>query len=385
MCRGRRVLLVLAAAAGLVVAQVSTAAGDTREERDAVRRELAAVSADLDVLVATDAEITAALEALAANLAVEQEALAQAQEQVRQAEERLAEARAAEDALIEEITELEADVRAIAIATYIGSGTSDRLGIMLGASDPTEATARVVMADTVTTDLNDVLDRLGEARAELERVRREAQVAATQAADVREEVHERVAALEVATEQHATLAAEVDARIESRLAEAAGLATLDAALSEEILTREIALARSTARSGGTVPPGVAVPTPPLRTVQGITVHVDIAGLLDDLLTAAEADGIDLGGGGYRNSADQWHLRQLHCPDPLNSPPAECRPPTARPGSSNHERGLAVDFTTNGHVIASRTDPAFRWLEEHAATYGFQNLPSEPWHWSIDGS
>ena len=385
MPRGRRVLTLVAAAIGLVAAQVSAAAGDTREERDAVRRELAATTADLDVLAATDAEITAALESLAANLAVEREALAQAQEQVRQAERRLADARAAEDALIDEITALEDDVRTIAIDTYIGSGTSHPLGIVLSASDPTEATSRVVMADTVTTDLNDALDRLEEAREELERVRRSAQVAATQAADVREEVRERVAALEVATEQHETLAAEVDARIESRLAEAAALATLDAALSEQILTREIELARATARTGGSVPPGAAVPTPPLRTVRGITVHVDIAGLLDDLLSAAEADGIDLGGGGYRNSADQWRLRELHCPDPLNSPPSECHPPTARPGSSNHERGLAVDFTTNGHVIASRSDPAFLWLEEHAATYGFHNLPSEPWHWSIDGS
>ena len=241
------------------------------------------------------------------------------------------------------------------------------------------------MADTVTTDLNDLLDRLERARQELERVRRAAQVAADQAEAVRDEVDARIAALEVAREQHATLAAAVDARIEARLAEAAALAAIDAELSEQIREREIALARSTARHGGGGTVGVAVPAPPLRTVRGITVHAEIAGLLEDMLIAAEADGIRLGGGGYRDSADQWRLREAHCPDPLNSPPAECHPPTARPGTSNHERGLAVDFTVNGRVISTRTEPAFLWLAEHAGTYGFINLPSEPWHWSVDGS
>ena len=382
-----RPFVASALAVALVVASVSGASGQTREERDAVRREQAAVVADLDVLAATDADITAALESLEANLVIEQEALAAAQAQVEQAEARLADARAAEQRLIDEIEELEADVQAVAVQAYIGSGASDRLGIILGAEDPTQATQRVVIADTVTTDLNDLVERLEVAREELEAVRRAAQGAANQAAEVRAEVDARVDALEVAREQHATLAAEVDARIAARLAEAAALATLDAALSEEIQAREIALARATARSGGGSggAGGGPVPTPALRTVRGIAVHVDIAGLLEDLLVAAEADGIDLSGGGYRDSAGQWRLREVNCPDPVNSPPAECSPPTARPGTSNHERGLAVDFTSNGRVISSAAEPAFLWLAENAATYGFINLPSEPWHWSVDGS
>ena len=377
--------LSLALVAALAVASAGAAGGETREERDAVRREQAAVAADLDVLAAADADVAAALATLAANLATEQEALTAAEAQVALTEARLAEARAAEQELVDEITELEADVEFVAIQAYIGSGTNDRLGIVLGAEDPTEATQRVVIADTVTTDLNDLLDRLETAREQLEVARRAAQDVADQATAVREDVRERVAALEVAREQHATLAAEVDARIAARLAEAAALETLDEALSEQIRTREIELARTTARSSGGGSGGGPVPAPPLRTVRGITVHADIAGLLDDLLIEAEEDGIDLGGGGYRDSAGQWRLREAHCPDPVNSPPSACNPPTAIPGTSNHERGLAVDFTTNGRVISSRNDPAFRWLEENAATFGFYNLPSEPWHWSVDGS
>lgn len=47
---------------------------------------------------------------------------------------------------------------------------------------------------------------------------------------------------------------------------------------------------------------------------------------------------------------------------------------AVPGTSNHGWGLALDFTR-------LTDPATRWLIDHAHTYGFSaELQSEPWHW-----
>ena len=55
----------------------------------------------------------------------------------------------------------------------------------------------------------------------------------------------------------------------------------------------------------------------------------------------------------------------------------------RPGraTSNHEQGLAIDFTCNGGSIGSHSNPCFRWLEANAAAFGLRNLPSEPWHWS----
>jgi len=49
----------------------------------------------------------------------------------------------------------------------------------------------------------------------------------------------------------------------------------------------------------------------------------------------------------------------------------------------HERGLAIDFTSNGAIVTSRS-PAFRWLRAHAGSYGLRNLSGEPWHWSTNG-
>jgi D-alanyl-D-alanine carboxypeptidase len=58
-------------------------------------------------------------------------------------------------------------------------------------------------------------------------------------------------------------------------------------------------------------------------------------------------------------------------------------PTAIPGRSLHEIGLAVDITSGGRTITG-SSPAFRWLAANAGKYGYVNLPSEPWHWSITG-
>ncbi len=128
--------------------------------------------------------------------------------------------------------------------------------------------------------------------------------------------------------------------------------------------------------------------PQIVSVRGIWVNRTIADDLERMLAAAEADGIILRGGGYRDPASQIALRKAHCGpteyDIWQKPASQCTPPTAPPGKSMHEQGLAIDFTWNGTVITNRSSPAFVWLAGHAGSYGFYNLPSEPWHWSING-
>jgi LAS superfamily LD-carboxypeptidase LdcB len=119
-------------------------------------------------------------------------------------------------------------------------------------------------------------------------------------------------------------------------------------------------------------------------VRGITVAESIADNLERLLSAASSDGITFGGGGYRDPQQQQRLREAHCPNPRTSPASSCHPPTARPGHSMHERGLAIDFTVGGRTL-TRSSSGFRWLRAHAARYGFYNLPSEAWHWSVNGN
>ena len=126
----------------------------------------------------------------------------------------------------------------------------------------------------------------------------------------------------------------------------------------------------------------------LAEVKGIVVSAAIASQLAALLAAAEAAGISLGGGGYRDSSQQIGVRRSNCGTShyaiYRMPPSSCSPTTALPGTSMHEQGIAIDFTVNGSSISGRSTPAFRWLAANAGRFGFHNLPSEPWHWSING-
>ncbi len=121
-------------------------------------------------------------------------------------------------------------------------------------------------------------------------------------------------------------------------------------------------------------------------VNGITVNKTIAYELQRMITDAAQDGIALSGGGFRTKQQQIQLRVVNgCPDIWTAPASSCKVPTAIPGRSLHELGLAVDFTVDNKTIRDRTGPAFTWLTLHAAQYGLANLPSEPWHWSITGN
>lgn len=119
----------------------------------------------------------------------------------------------------------------------------------------------------------------------------------------------------------------------------------------------------------------------------ITVAASIAPQVQRLLNDAHAAGVDLGGWGARTPGDQLRLRRAHCGTSnyatYDMPASQCSPPTARPGQSMHEKGLAIDFTCGGLTVSEPT-ACWSWLHAHAAGYGLKPLASEPWHWSTSG-
>jgi D-alanyl-D-alanine carboxypeptidase len=121
-------------------------------------------------------------------------------------------------------------------------------------------------------------------------------------------------------------------------------------------------------------------------VYGITVNKIIATPFQRMIDDAAKAGVPLSGGGFRTRQEQIALRTVNgCPDIWTAPSSSCKVPTAIPGRSLHEIGLAIDLTSGRKTISDRKSTAFRWLAGHAGRYGFVNLPSEPWHWSITGS
>ncbi|HEX4901881.1 MAG TPA: D-alanyl-D-alanine carboxypeptidase family protein [Acidimicrobiales bacterium] len=127
---------------------------------------------------------------------------------------------------------------------------------------------------------------------------------------------------------------------------------------------------------------------PIVKVRGFRVHRALEDSVRQLVDAAAAAGIDLKGSAYRPVSRQIELRRQNCGptdfDIFQKSPSLCSPPTAKPGRSLHELGLALDLQNGPNSIVSRRDPAFRWLQQHAPSYGLYNLPAEPWHWSITG-
>ncbi len=120
-----------------------------------------------------------------------------------------------------------------------------------------------------------------------------------------------------------------------------------------------------------------------------TVCKSISIQLGNMIQTAWAHGVIISGGGLRSTAEQIRLRRQNCGgDERTKPPSACNPPTAIPGTSRHESGLAVDLkcTENGVTKSIQTtdNKCFLWLRENAGSYGFRNLPGEPWHWSVDG-
>jgi len=132
----------------------------------------------------------------------------------------------------------------------------------------------------------------------------------------------------------------------------------------------------------------------LCRVQGVIVNAFIADNINRMIDAAASSNIRMDGGGFRTLQAQIDVRKSNCGttqyDIYDKPSGDCHPPAAKPKYSNHQMGLAVDWSAcsgskcSTSLISSHGDSGFRWLAANAAKFGFKNLPSEPWHWSVDG-
>ena len=389
--RHRRVAFLAAVAALATLATVVDAAtpDELREQRRDVQAQAAELASEVDAATADVADLEVALAAAQANVDAQQAAVEAANRAVIDAD-------AAQVAALEAITDLELreeqariDLQNAVIDSYVSFQGFDDLEAL--GDDPWEASRVETLTEIGTGTGLEGLDNLRAIGAELEFQRQLAEQAAAEAETTREEMRIRLAELETALAIEDQLLLEAIERQERRLGEAAALAALEAELSEEIRVEEQRIADAIANR---IPPGSgSVTVPPdsdieLVTVGGITVNVLVEDQVRGILAAMSARGFNLGGGGYRSIESQIRLRRANCGTSdyaiWEMPASRCRPPTARPGLSQHEVGLAIDFTLNGRVLRSRDSDVFRALAEIAPQFGFYNLPSEPWHWSTTG-
>ena len=109
---------------------------------------------------------------------------------------------------------------------------------------------------------------------------------------------------------------------------------------------------------------------------------------------------------YRSISSQIYLRMKNCGhrtfEAIMSSPtrARCNPPTARPGRSRHQMGLAIDFDGSIGATSKKADgsrdnlepgvssKANVWLTSKGLsgdkTFNIKRYSAESWHWSVDG-
>ena len=389
--RHRRVAFLAAVATLATLATVVDAAtpDELREERREVQAQAAELASEVDAATADVADLEVALAAAQANVDAQQAAVEAANRAVIAADEAQAAALAAIIDLEVQEEQARIDLQNAVIDSYVSFQGFDDLEAL--GDDPWEASRAETLAEIGTGTSLEGLDNLRSIGAELEFQRLLAEQAAVEAESNREEMRFRLAELETALAIEDQLLLEAVERQERRLGEAVALEALEAELSEQIRVEEQRIADAIANR---IPPGGgSVTVPPdsdieLVTVGGITVNILVEDQVRGILAAMSARGFNLGGGGYRSIESQIRLRRANCGTSdyaiWEMPASRCRPPTARPGLSQHEVGLAIDFTLNGRVLRTRNSDVFRALAEVAPQFGFYNLPSEPWHWSTTG-
>ncbi len=401
-------------------------------------------SDDIDALTATRDELRAELADLEQRYDDQRTRVEQARQATRDAETA---ARAASERVERAKGRLETARKVVAgyaVEAYMRPPAADTLRVLSLSRADDAGFAHSVM-EIMTEDRQQVVDDLVVQQEVVARERAAAERAAEAARRSASDAELELVELDQMRVEQQDLAATMDERLDDALAEAAALAAVDQAAADQLYAEEVALRGegpaastrsdndvgvvgqpvaappSTTSPGGgggapsgpapstprpttprppvTGPPATSPPRPPstpstgvtwsdVTNVGGIYVNKSIATNVRNLLNAATSAGLSLRGGGYRDPAGQIATRRANCGptyyDIYQKPSGQCSPPTALPGRSMHERGLAIDFTSSGALIRSRSDPAFIWLRGNAARFGLFNLPSEPWHWSTTG-
>ena len=390
---GAAVAILVASAAFPSSADLTDEIEELKEQQAEVKKEREAKARSIDAATAEANDLAAALGVLNGRVNEQEETLAAASERLAQAERRYALATQATVNKIAEIENLKIRVSNRAISAFVDQNLGSTP--VLENTAPNQAVRKKTLVESITNREVDAAEQLRAAREDLALEQARADQAAGEAADLRADIAEELDELEVARDEQARLADEAESRLEAQLAEAAVLAERDKEMASRLdgLNKELARQAALARArNNPAPSSQSNPKFPsadeIVNIQGFWVHIDVADELDAMLDAARAANIELGGWGYRDHAAQIRLRKSHCGTSnwaiYHKPSSTCRPPTARPGQSQHELGKAIDFTYNGRTIGSRSSPAFKWLAANAAQYGFYNLPSEPWHWSVNG-
>ena len=366
----------------------------TKAERTRIRAEARRTAIQVNALKASQSTVIRRLKSLNSTVRVTSVALDKAQRASASATAEAKQARQREKELTARLSALASSSYQAALSAVAAPDVAS-VGAYLSSGSADDADRQRIVDTLGKRRTADVLDALTATQQDLGIERALADRAEKRARGYQSAVTDRLGQYRVARSKQQKFADEVENRLEETLAEAASVASIDSGLAARYQRQSEALSRqlraSGAGAGGSGSGSFAIPSDIGASggddTHGIRVAPSIRGKLARMVAAAKADGLYLTGGGYRSAAGQISLRIAHCGSSsfaiYQARASSCRPPTARPGFSQHERGLAIDFAENGRSL-NRGSAGYRWLRANAARFGFFNLASEPWHWSTTG-
>ncbi|MBN2623678.1 MAG: M15 family metallopeptidase [Acidimicrobiales bacterium] len=393
-----------------------TASASTADQELSTALDIDPIRASSDDVVASVAEVDAAIRAQLEAIAAAETAKESAEATLAAAEDELAEAEATVDEVEEAATEAAADGSPGATAIRNATGVLRPRPQVAAGEAPADGLAAPAPVVEARAARNAVGRQVDEAEAAVDQASSDAEAAAETLDDLRG--------------QEADLVAGIEERMEANLAEAEDVAADDPKAADEIEATERAISASLTeiaeeRRDSAAPspvelpeeeappakpePAPAPPPPPpppplpdpTGAVSGSVANVacpaggyfvvdsSLAAGAQALVNDAHNAGVDLcAKSAFRSYNEQVELRRANCGpsefDIHQASPSSCSPPTARPGTSNHEGGQAIDFSCADGQPMTHASPCFQWLAAHAGNYGLFNLPSEPWHWSVTG-
>lgn len=412
----RRLVALACLVVGATV--LSPATGGAQEDAPGGRGhadpdDAALVDVDIDVMKSDDTDVQEALTDISANVEAQVEQLANARSALATADQQVAAADLAVAETEGRIDTLSVQTDGIVINAFMNPPAEVALDAF-SAGSLTDLSVKQSILNTKATSDADTLELYEQARDQLDVQLAERAGLVETAEQNREAAETALIDLESALSQSALFAVRVEERLDQTLAEADSLAEVDPVLAAQLQAREAQLAAALGsmqaeaqrvaavensaalaveaegnKGYGTIkqPPGgvVSVPCP---TGGSVEVAGDISSQVTRLLNDSAAAGAAMCGGGYRDPQDQIAVRRANCGTSTyaiyEAPSSYCSPPTARPGTSMHEQGLAIDFKCGGSTSVRYGDRCHDWLRSHAEEYGLYNLPSEPWHWSVSG-
>lgn len=369
------------------------------------------IDLDIDVQVADEMSIESAFGDVSENVQAQRAQVTEAQQRVAEADQAVLSAQARVAEVQVRIDELVLRSDEIVVRAFTAPPVESIIDSLSTDSASDAAVKQTVLDMQADTDAG-VLADLDVAQGELEELQAVESEAVAAAEDRRADAQAALDDMRAAVSQEVAFTLDVEERLNHQLGEIATLEEVDPELAAQLRGQQEGLAAQVAETRARLEEeemmeeyGVDVeqvgPDGPssIQPVSGGVVSVscpsggsvevagDIAREVQGLLNLANAEGVTICGYGFRDPSDQIALRRQNCGSSdyaiYSAPPSSCSPPTAIPGSSMHEQGLAIDFTSGSRTIGC-SGSAYSFLRNNAADYGLHNLPGECWHWSTNG-